>query len=133
MKKIIKKICLFLGKIFKLIDKIIITPIMKIFIKVTDLFGSNNKTFERLFANKQFLIVVSLVLAFLVYLVVDANANSLVDKSAEILYSQPVNAIYNEEAYVVEGLPETVDVILIGRRSDIYLAKQTPGSEISVD
>ncbi len=133
MKKIIKKICLFLGKIFKLIDKIIITPIMKIFIKITDLFGSNNKTFERLFANKQFLIVVSLVLAFLVYLVVDANANSLVDKSAEILYSQPVNAIYNEEAYVVEGLPETVDVILIGRRSDIYLAKQTPGSEISVD
>ncbi len=133
MKKIIKKICLFLGKIFKLIDKIIITPIMKIFIKISDLFGSNNKTLERLFANKQFLIVVSLVLAFLVYLGVDASANSLVDKSAEILYSQPVNAIYNEEAYVVEGLPETVDVILIGRKSDIYLAKQTPGSEISVD
>ena len=49
---------------------------MKIFIKISDLFGSNNKTLERLFANKQFLIVVSLVLAFLVYLGVDASANS---------------------------------------------------------
>ena len=52
MKKIIKKFCLFLGKIFKLIDKIIITPVMKLFLKISDLFSSSNKTLERLFANK---------------------------------------------------------------------------------
>ena len=124
MKKIIKKICLFIGKIFKLFDKIIITPIMKLFIKISELFGKNNKTFEKLFMNKQSLIVVSLVLAFLTFYMVDRNSGALVDNSAEILYSQPVKAIYNEEAYVVEGLPDSVDVILIGRKSDIYLAKQ---------
>lgn len=133
MKKIIKKICLFIGKILRLIDKIVITPIMKLFIKVTELFSNNNKTFERLFLNKQALIVISFIIAALVFYAVDQNANVLVDNSAEILYSQPVNAIYNEEAYVVEGLPESVDVVLIGRKSDIYLAKQYPSQGISVD
>ena len=133
MKKIIKKFCLFLGKIFKLIDKIIITPVMKLFLKLSDLLSSNNKTLERLFANKQFLIVISLCLAFLAFIFIERQSNTL-SSSAEVLYNQPVKAIYNEEAYVIEGLPEAVDVILIGRRSDIYLAKQLSGSdEISVD
>ena len=133
MKKIIKKICLFIGKILRLIDKIIITPIMKLFIKVSESFNNNSKTIEKLFANKQSLIIISLLLAFLVFYAVDRNSSTLVNNSAEILYSQPVNAIYNEEAYVVEGLPESVDVVLIGRKSDIYLAKQYPSQEISVD
>ena len=133
MKKIIKKICLFIGKILRFIDRIIITPIMKLFLKISELFSKNNKTFEKLFTNKQSLIVISLLLAFLVFYFVDQNSSALVDNSAEILYSQPVTAIYNEEAYVVEGLPETVDVVLIGRQSDIYLAKQYPSQEISVD
>lgn len=133
MKKIIKKFCLFIGKIIRLIDKIIITPIMKLFLKISSLFSGNGKGIEKLFATKQSLIVVSLVFAFLTFYMIDRNANALVDNSAEILYSQPINAIYNEEAYVVEGLPETVDVVLIGRKSDIYLAKQYPSQEISVD
>ena len=57
----------------------------------------------------------------------------MVDNSAEILYSQKVIANYNEEAYVVEGLPETVDVVLMGKKSNIYLAKQYPGQGVSVD
>lgn len=133
MKKIIKKICLFIGKIIRLIDKIIITPIMKLFLKVSDLFNNNSKFLEKLFINKRSLIVISLILAFLTFWLVDKNSTSLVNNSAEILYNQPVNAIYNEEAYVIEGLPETVDVVLIGRKSDIYLAKQYPSQEISVD
>ena len=133
MKKMIKKICLFIGRILRLLDKIIITPVMKLFIKVTELFSSNNKTVERLFLNKQALIVISFVMAGLVFYAVDQNSNILMDNSAEILYSQPVNAIYNEEAYVVEGLPDSVDVVLIGRKSDIYLAKQYPSQGISVD
>jgi YbbR domain-containing protein len=44
-----------------------------------------------------------------------------------------VTAIYNEEAYVVEGLPETVDVTLIGSKADLYFAKQSGVHEISVD
>lgn len=133
MKKIIKKICLFIGKIIKFLDKLIITPIMKLFIKISDFSKNHSKGIERLFLNKQALIVISLIIAILAFYAIDRNSNLLIDNSAEILYSQPVKAIYNEEAYVIEGLPESVDVVLIGRKSDIYLAKQYPSQEISVD
>ena len=59
--------------------------------------------------------------------------NFIIDNQAEILNSQPVSAIYNEEAYVVEGLPETVDVTLIGRKIDMYLAKQLSTGYVTVD
>ena len=133
MKKIIKKICLSIGKVLKIFDKILITPIMKIFIKFSDFFTKNNKSIEKIFNNKQALVIISLLLAFLCFYIIDKNSNVIVDNSAEILYSQPVKAIYNEEAYVVEGLPESVDVVLIGKKSNIYLAKQYPSQEVVVD
>ena len=133
MKKIIKKICLFIGKIIKVFDKILINPIMKIFIKINDFFTKNNKYIEKLFNNKQFLVIISLCLAFICFYVIDRNSNIIVDNSAEILNNQPVKAIYNEEAYVVEGLPDKVDVVLIGKKSNIYLAKQYPSQEVTVD
>jgi len=58
---------------------------------------------------------------------------SLVDSYAEVLYNQKVEAIYNTEKYVVEGLPETVDVTLIGRKIDMYLAKQSSKGTVTVD
>ena len=33
----------------------------------------------------------------------------------------------------MEGLPETVDITLIGRKSDVYLAKQLPTNDITID
>ena len=73
MKKMIKKICLFIGKLIKVVDKIIITPIMKLFIKISELFNKNNKTLEKMFINKQSLIILSLILAFLTFYLVDAG------------------------------------------------------------
>ena len=43
---------------------------------------------------------------------------------AEVIQNQPVKVLYNEEAYVVEGLVDSVDIILTGNKSAIYLAKQ---------
>lgn len=133
MKKIIKKICLFIGKILKLIDKILITPIMKLLLKINDLFSSNSKTIDRILSNKQSLVVISLLISFLCFFVVDKNASNSVESNAEILYNQSIKVNYNDEAYVIEGLPEKVDVVLMGKKSDIYLAKQYPGQEVSVD
>ena len=133
MKKIIKKICLFIGKIIKLIDKIIVTPIMKLFLLIRDFFSKNNKSLEKIMANKQALVIISLVLAYIFFCVVDANSNYIINNSADIIYNQPVVANYNEEAYVVEGLPESVDIVLIGRKSDLYLAKQQPNRKVTVD
>ena len=36
-----------------------------------------------------------------------------------------MDVTYNKEAYIIEGLPETADVTLIGRTVDLYLAKQS--------
>ena len=83
--------------------------------------------------NKQALLIISLVAAFAVFYTVDQKTTTLVDNSAEVLYGQPVKAIYNEELYVVEGVPKTADVTLIGRRWDVYLAKQYPADEIILD
>ena len=49
------------------------------------------------------------------------------------IYNQPVTAVYNEESYVVEGLPKDVDITLIGQRRHIFLAKQSPSKGVSVD
>lgn len=133
MKKIIKKICRFIGKIILFIDKILITPIMKVVIKVTDFFKTYGKNVEKVLTTKSALLIISLLIAFLAFYVIDKNSSTMLNSYAERLYGQEVKAIYNEEAYVVEGLPDSADVILIGRNSDIFLAKQFPAQGISVD
>ena len=79
------------------------------------------------------MLIVSLILAFATFLVVDKQSSVLIDQYAEILYDQQVTAVYNEELYVVEGLPEKVDITLIGQRRHIFLAKQSPSKGVSVD
>ena len=50
-----------------------------------------------------------------------------------MLYGQKVEVTYNNKAYVIEGLPETVDVTLIGKKQNVYLAKQYPAERVNVD
>lgn len=128
-----KKICNFLKKILLFFDKWLITPITKGILFITDYTKNNGKEIEKFINKKQTLIVLSLIFAFIVFIVVDQNSNTIINKKAEILYNQPVVAEYNQEAYVIEGLPETADITLIGRQSDLYLAKQYPVNNISVD
>ncbi len=120
-------------KIALFFDKWLITPITKFFLFVIDFFTGNAKTLERIITNRQSLVVISLLFALLTFYIVDSKSTTLVDNSAEVLYGQAVKAIYNEESYVVEGLPEAVDVTLIGKTWDVYLAKQYPASGIIVD
>ena len=57
----------------------------------------------------------------------------MMNNYAERIYGEQVTAIYNEEAYVIDGIPKTADVVLIGNKSNIFLAKQYPTKGISVD
>ena len=132
MKKTNKKNNIFIGFI-RFIDKKIITPITKFILRLLDFLKHNGKGMERLFTNRQVLVVISLIFALVTFFVVDGKSTSFVDNSAEVLYGQKVNAIYNEESYVVEGLPDSVDVTLIGKKWDVYLAKQYPADEVTVD
>lgn len=127
MKKISKKIVLFF-------DKWLITPITKFILFITDFIKHNGHEIEKFINKKQTLIVLSLFFAFLVFFIVDQNSDTILNKSAEVLSNQPVIAEYNEETYVIDGLPTSVDVTLIGRTSDLYLARQyTSNLNVSVD
>ena len=117
----------------KFIDKKIILPIAKLFNLVSTKFKGNSKNFEKLITKKSGMIVISLIIALGLFWLAVNKSDSLIEKSAEVLYNQPITATYNEEAYVVRGLPKTVDITLVGRKSDIYLAKQLPTNDITVD
>ena len=124
-------------KLFKLIasffDKILITPISKLLYKLGKLLNRVSKFISNMSGNKSFLLVVSLVLAFTVFIMIDRESDITVDQYAEVLYDQPVTAVYNEELYVIEGLPDTVDITLVGQKRHIFLAKQSPSQGVTVD
>ena len=104
------------SKIYSIIDKIIITPVAKFILWLSGLFKNTNTVFDRILNIKSVLIVLSLVIAIVIFLNYDNAANRLRNDAADILYNQKVTALYNEEAYVIEGLPKTVDITIIGRR-----------------
>jgi len=120
-------------KITKIIDKIFVVPITKFILLITEKTGKKTGKFEKWLTRKNTLVFISLILALVLFFYVDNKSIVLIDSSAEVLYDQKVEAIYNKEAYVVEGLPETADVTLIGRRVDLYLAKQLSTSSVTVD
>lgn len=133
MKKIFRAIGHFFRRIGHFIDKKVILPITKFFVWLSGKFKGNGRGFEKVLTHKSGLIIVSLLIAVALFAVADSKSTSLIETSAEVLYDQPITATYNEEAYVVEGLPKTVDITLIGRKSDVYLAKQLPTNDITVD
>ena len=133
MKKIGKMFLKLFKRIWSLFDKLLITPITRLILKLMDLSKNWAKSVDRLSGKKSTLLVVSLVLAFAVFVIIDKDSNVMIDQYAEILYDQPVTAVYNDEDYVVEGLPKTVDITLIGQRRHIFLAKQSPSKGVTVD
>ena len=133
MKKLIKKILRFIGKIIMFFDKILITPLMKVILKISDFFKNNGKNIENFLTTKKALLVISLIIAFIAFYNLDKDSNIMMNNYAERLNNEPVTAIYNDESYVVEGIPKSADVVLIGNKSNIYLAKQYPTKGITVD
>lgn len=133
LKAIARGIYYIISSIYNVLDKIIITPLAKLMLLLTKPFKTTSKPLDRLLNNKLVLITLSLIISLVVFFLVDNKTELMMNNSADILYNQQVTALYNEEAYVVEGLPEKVDITLIGRRADLYLAKQFPAEEVVVD
>lgn len=133
MKRISKSIKSVFRHIGSFFDKWLITPITKLMLKIVTFFKDNTKSLDRIASKKSTLIIISLILAFGVFVIVDQESNVMIDQYAEVLYDEPVTAVYNEELYVVEGLPKTVDITLIGQRRHIFLAKQAPSKGVTVD
>jgi YbbR domain-containing protein len=133
MKKLLKKIKLFFRGIWSFFDKKLIIPITKTLLNLTSKFDNSGKQVENFLSKKNTILFISLFLAIVSFIIVDQKLIIFTDSSAEVLKSQPVSVIYNEEAYVIEGLPKTVDITLIGSKADLYFAKQSPSHDITVD
>ncbi len=133
MNKLINILSSFFKAIYNFLDKIIVTPISKIIYKIGKLGKNNSGKFEKILNRPIVLLYVSLFCAIGIFLLIDNKVISLVDNEAEVITDQPVNIIYNEENYVVEGVPETVDITLIGSKSNLYLAKQIGDHKIVLD
>lgn len=133
IKNFFRLITAFFRAIYKILDKIIIIPITKFIVMITDKLGNRTDRFEKFITRKNTLIFISLILAIMLFMYVDSESTTIITDSAEVLYGQEVKATYNNNSYVVEGLPESVDVTLIGRQVDLYLAKQLSGGIVTAD
>ena len=133
MSKIFSPIIALFKFIYKIIDKFIVVPISRLVYRLNELSRNNSGKFEKILNRPNVLIYVSLLCAIALFILIDSKTISLVSNEAEVLTDQVVNVIYNEEAYVVEGVPSTVDITLIGRKSDLYLAKQIGEHEVVLD
>lgn len=119
--------------IYKFFDKRVIVPLTKLFVGIGGGLKKLYKPLETVAKTKSSTIIIALVIAVGIFLFVDKRSTTLLETNAKVLYNQPVSATYNDEEYVVEGLPETVDITMIGTKANLYLAKQLSNQVITVD
>lgn len=133
MSKIFKPFIMLFKFIYRIIDKLIVTPISRLIYKIGEFNKENSGKIERLFNRPNILIYISLISAIAIFLLVDTKVINLKEKEAEVLSGQTITTIYNEEAYIVEGIPDDVDITLIGNSSAIYLATQLGDHNVTLD
>lgn len=96
-----------------------------------------SKLFDRIVYSQKASMIVSLLVSIVIC--VSINYNDLnyrfFNKDQEVLNLSniPVNAIYDSQEYVVEGLPDAVAVTLSGSPSDMQLYKAQYQVEVSAD
>ncbi len=132
MNKLLKFFTSLFKKIYHFIDKIFVTPISRFIYNINERLKGKSYL-NKLINRPKFLVYASLVLAIVMFFLIDSKVINLVENDAEVITNIPVTIKYNEQAYVVEGVPNTVDMVLTGRKSDIYLAKQLGEHEVILD
>lgn len=115
----------FFKRFAKSFDKHIVLPITRVVLKITKYFDKSSHKLEALLAKQTTLLIISLFMAIALFVVVDQKMITFNNSSAEMFKDQPVEVLYNEERFVLEGVPETVDITLIGSKADLYIAKQS--------
>ena len=133
LNKILKFIKRFFKILYRLVDFVLVTPVSRIIYFFTDKINNKGGGFDKVLNNPKTLIYLSLIFAFGAFFVVDRKAINFVETEAIVLSNQAIVAEYNEEAFVVEGIPESADVVLMGRKSDLYLAEQLGEHKLSLD
>lgn len=122
-----------ISSFLKVLDKLIFIPISKIIYFLGPKFEKPGKLFEKMLSNTNVLLFISLVIAIVLFIVIDQKKITYSESSAEVITSRNVNVLYDKDNYVVEGIPESVDITLIGNKVDLYIAKQSPANDVTLD
>ena len=133
MKKVIKGFRNFFRNLIRFIDKKIVIPVTRLVLTITNKFDKSGRRLENWLTKTNTLLFISLFISVAIFVMIDQKILVFSDNTAEVLKNQEVTAIYNSEAYVVEGIPETVDITLIGSKTDLYIAKQSSSNAITID
>ena len=112
-------------KLANFLDKHIVLPITRIVLKVFKYFDKSSHKLESFLSKQTTLVFLSLILSVILFVIVDQKLIVFNNSSAEMFKDQKVEVEYNEERFVIEGVPEKVDITLIGSKADLYLAKQS--------
>ena len=118
--------------LYTIIDKIIVVPISTIVYKIQQRVGKESKI-EKILNKPNMLVYLSLIFAVILFAFVDSDATKYINPEVEYLPNLKIKVKYNSSAYVVEDLPETVDVTLIGKKGQTYLAKRLGDNEVVLD
>ena len=128
--KTIKNILTAISKFF---NKYIVMPISKFVLFVYEKFKDPSKKFENMLSKSNTLLFISLIVAIIIFVTVDQRIESFKEGSAELIEDLSVKVLYDEDNYVVEGIPDDVDLTMIGSKANLYLAKQSPTQEVTID
>ena len=123
----------FFKGIYKVFDTIIITPISKVAYFIKDKFKVKVGLVDRILNKPTVLLYVSLALAFMCFLFIDSETTALTDTKSDVVANVDVISEYNEEAFVIEGLPTKADIFLRGKSGELYLARQLGNHRVSID
>ena len=107
--------------LYRILDLLIVTPLSKFVYRIGDAIANRNGSFDKFINNPTTLLYLSLVVALAAFFAVDLKVVNLTETEAIVLSNQTINVDYNEEAYVVEGIPESADIVLMGKKSSLYL------------
>lgn len=122
-----------LKSIYSFFDALLITPISKLVYVIKERFGIKSGVIDRILNKPTVLLYISLILAFACFVFIDSETLVLHDTRSVVLNGIEVNAIYNEEAYVIEGLPDKAEISLRGKTGELYLAQQLGDHRVSID
>lgn len=123
-----------IGSFFSnIINKLFVLPLSKLVLWINTKFEKPSKTIENWLSRSNTLLFISLLMALAVFIIIDQKILTYSESSAEVLSDIPVKLLYDEDNYVVEGAPEDVDITLIGSKVDLYTAKQSPTSEVTIN
>lgn len=124
-EKVIQKVSNF----FKSIWKFLTTPgmILGVF-----KFQKLDHVYENFLRNEKLMKILALVVA-VVFAINIRYAPSIKERYSVDINSYPLTSYYDEQRTVVEGLPDTVDVTLVGERSQVDIAKAKANFEIYAD